>query len=199
MRAKPACLLTLALTLFAQEPIVRFGTTVVIPDGIRGQIYFLKPDITELPNLRKLKSVGVIYTTTINVPPQNFDQGFPGVTNRFEWFGIQYTGRFWVQYAGIHRFNLTSDDGSKLWIDGHLVIDNDGVHAPREYYGDIDLAVGLHRLELAYFQGPRFNVALVLKVAKPGGDWRIFNVDEFRPPAGIDLPAELPETGKKRK
>lgn len=181
-RGLPAWLL--ALTLYAQDPPIRFGTTVVIPDGLRGQIYHLKHETNELPNLRKLKSVGTIYTTSINVPPQPFNQGFPGVTNRFEWFAIDYTGRFWVQHAGIHRFNLTSDDGSKLWIDGRLVIDNDGIHAPREIYGDIDLDAGTHRLELAYFQGPRFSVALVLKVAPPGEPWRVFNVDDFRPPPG---------------
>ena len=79
------------------------------------------------------------------------------------------------------------------------MIDNDGIHAPREYYGDIDLAAGPHRLELAYFQGPRQSVALVLKVAKPGEDWRIFHVDQFKPPPGADIPPEAPADPVKKR
>src|SRR5947209_1073214 len=113
-----ACCLSAAAQ--EQEPVARFGTTVVIPDGLRGEIYYLKRNTERLPNFRKLKPVGTVYTTTLNVPPQSFDQGFPGVSKRFEWFAIDYTGKFWVQYAGIHRFLLLSDDGSKLFIDGKL-------------------------------------------------------------------------------
>jgi len=203
MRGKASALGFALLAIgLAQEPdpIARFGATVLIPDGLRGQIYFLRFDTPQLPNLRQMISVGTVYATSLNVPTQNFNRGFPGVTDRFEWFAIDYTGRFWAQYAGIYRFNLLSDDGSRLWIDGKLVVDNDGLHGPREYYGDIDLASGPHRLELAYFQGPRESVALVLKVAKPGEDWRIFHVDEFKPPPGVEIPPGLPpvDPGKKR-
>src|SRR4051794_11102932 len=105
-------LVALLLPGFAQDDMARFGTTVAIPDGLRGQIYFLKHEVMELPNFRKLKPVGSIYATSLNVPPQSFDRGFPGVTDRFEWFAIDYTGRFWIQHPGVHRFLLLSDDGS---------------------------------------------------------------------------------------
>src|SRR3979490_2282927 len=98
----------IACSLYAQEPLARFGTTVVIPDGLRGQIYHLKRDTGQLPNFRKLKPVGAIYTTSLNVQPQPFDQGFPGVSKRFEWFAIDYTGRGWIQTPGTSRFPLTS-------------------------------------------------------------------------------------------
>jgi hypothetical protein len=35
---------------------------------------------------------------------------------------------------------------------------------------------------VSYFQGPRFQVALVLKVAAPGEELRIFSTDELKPP-----------------
>jgi len=191
----------LGIALHAQEPepMTRFGTTVVMPDGLRGQIYFLKFESNELPNLKKMKPVGTIYTTSLNIPPQNFDQGFPGVTKRFEWFAIEYSGKFWVQFPGIYRFSLLSDDGSKLWIDGKLVIDNDGIHAPREVFGERDLAAGIHRIEVGYFQGPRMSLALVLKVALPGDNWRIFNVDQFKPPPDAEIPPETPLENPKKK
>ena len=44
------------------------------------------------------------------------------------------------------------------------------------------LESGVHRIRVSYFQGPREQVALVLKVAPPGEEFRIFSTDEFRPP-----------------
>jgi hypothetical protein len=35
---------------------------------------------------------------------------------------------------------------------------------------------------VSYFQGPRFEVALVLQVAPPGEEFRLFSTDEFKPP-----------------
>ena len=43
---------------------------------------------SHLPKFEKMKPVGTIYTSSLNLPPQDFRQGFPGVTSRFEWFAI---------------------------------------------------------------------------------------------------------------
>jgi PA14 domain len=99
------------------EPVATFGTTVVIPSGLRGLVYHIRRDSDRLPNLAKLKPAGTIYTSSLNIPPQSFKTGFPGVTKRFEWFAIAYTGKFWIQKPGVYRFALISDDGSRLEID----------------------------------------------------------------------------------
>jgi hypothetical protein len=55
------------------------------------------------------------------------------------------------------------------------------------------LARGVHRIRVAYFQGPRFEVALILKIARPGEILRVFNTDDFKPPADAAIdpqPAE---------
>ncbi len=44
------------------------------------------------------------------------------------------------------------------------------------------LSRGVHTMRVAYYQGPRFVVALVLAVGAPGAAWRIFNMDDFLPP-----------------
>ena len=49
-------------------------------------------------------------------------------------------------------FNLSSDDGSKLWLNNKLIIDNDGLHGMTEKSGTVALAAGYHQLRLAYFQ-----------------------------------------------
>jgi hypothetical protein len=168
------------------NPTARFGTTVVKSFGLRGDIYDIPAGTKKLPSFRKLTPIGAIYTTVLNVPPTEFTSGFPGVTGRFEWFAINYTGRFWIEHPGAYRFSLMSDDGAKLYIDNHVVINNDGVHPPLTREGKLNLTSGVHRIRIAYFQGPRTQVALTLSVAESGGDWRIFDMDEFGPPAGTD-------------
>jgi hypothetical protein len=166
-----------------QPPAVKFGTTVVINSGLRGRVYHIHRTTEKLPKFSKMKPVGTIYTTVLNVPPQAFSLGFPGVTKKFEWFAIDYTGRFWIEKPGVYTFVLTSDDGANLYIDGELTVDNDGIHPPKDETGTVVLSQGIHSIRLSYFQGPRFHVALVLRVAGPGERLRIFNMDEFKPPA----------------
>jgi hypothetical protein len=178
-----AVFLAAACVTFAQESTVTFGMTVVIPAALEGRIYNIRKDTDKLPNFRKMKPVGTIYTTTLNVPPQDFRTGFPGVTKRIEWFAIDYTGNFWAEKPGYYDFSLLADDGANLYIDKELVVENDGTHGPIERTGSIQLKKGKHDIRVSYFQGPRYYVALVLKVALPGEELRIFNTDELKPPA----------------
>lgn len=164
-------------------PITTFGVTVVDSVGLQGNIYLLRPNTDALPKFERLKPVGAIYTSSLNIPPRSFLEGFPGVTDRYEWFAIDYHGTFWIEQPGKYRFLLASDDGSKLYIDNKVVIDNDGIHAVQTETGMINLKAGSHRIRVSYFQGPRAGVALVLGVAAPGElRWRIFNTKEFLPP-----------------
>ncbi|HTS25469.1 MAG TPA: PA14 domain-containing protein [Bryobacteraceae bacterium] len=165
------------------EPIYTFGTTVADNSGFRGEIYHIAPGRSKLPDFSKLNPVGVIYTPYLCVPPRAFDQGFPGVTDRFEWFAIDYSGRFWISEPGAYRFSLASDDGSILYIDGKRIIHNDGTHPVIEKRGSVKLKAGAHRIRVSYFQGPRYHVALVLQVAGPGaGELRVFHTGDFKPP-----------------
>ena len=180
------CLVALGAFALAQEPVPKFGTTVVIPGGLRALIYHIPHNTRRLPDFYRLKPVGWIYTSSLNVPPPNFKEGFRGVTDRFEWFALDYSGRFWIDKPGLYTWDMISDDGARLYLDDQLIIDNDGVHEPEERMGSLRLAAGVHRIRVSYFQGPRFQVALVLKVAPPGEPLRIFSTDEFKPPPHPD-------------
>lgn len=169
-----------------KEPMITFGTTVVRSSGFRGDIYFLKEGTQKLPKFEKLEALGHIYTNRLFILPREFQEGFPGVTNRFEWFAIDYNCRFWIEKPGVYRFGLASDDGSKLYIDGRTVINLDGVHGPEGQQRSVKLTGGIHQMRVSYFQGPRFHVALILEVAPPGEDFRAFNTDRFIPPSNPD-------------
>jgi hypothetical protein len=181
-----------------QEPVYVFGTTVVIPSGLKGVIYYISHSAKNLTELEKDKPRGTIYTSSLNVPPQDYKLGFPGIAKRLEWFAIDYTGRFWIGKPGDYRWELTSDDGSMLYVDGNLVIDNGGLHVPVTLTGTTHLAGGIHSIRVPYFQGIKFRVALVLKIAPPGEDFRVFSTEEFKPPADPDTWA-FPETPATKK
>ncbi len=129
----------------------------------------------------------------MNIPRQDFRAGFPGVTTKAEWFAIDYTGKFWIERPGKYKFLLSSDDGSKLYIDDQVVIDNDGLHATITKDGDVELTGGVHRIRVSYYQGPGFSVALVLEVEAPFMPRRIFSTDDYKPPSTLEtLPSPIP-------
>jgi hypothetical protein len=77
------------------QAIPSFGTTVVSPFGLRGEVYLLRKNTARLPDFLKLEPVGSIYTSVLNVPPRNaFTIGYPGVQDRYEWFAINYNASF---------------------------------------------------------------------------------------------------------
>jgi hypothetical protein len=166
----------------AETEVPVFGINVYL-SGLTGQIYTIRENSKKLPDFTKMKPIGTIYTYSLAIPPRDFMEGFPGLTNRLEWFAIDYTGRFWIEAEGKFKFILTSDDGSRLYIDGKKLIDNDGLHVPVAVEGTVNLKSGLHDIRVSYFQGPRFHVALMLEVAGPDGQQRTFNTQDFKPPS----------------
>ena len=49
-------------------------------------------------------------------------------------------------------FYTYSDDGSVLFIDDKLVVDNEGSHSARREDGSIALEEGYHKFRLVYFE-----------------------------------------------
>lgn len=67
-------------------------------------------------------------------------------------FAFRYKGYLTIDHEGEYKFYTSSDDGSKLYIDGQLLVDNDGQHSVRERQGEIQLTPGLHAIEVVFFQ-----------------------------------------------
>ena len=169
------------------EPVYKFystvfGTGVVKAGGLTGLVYTIKPGTDRLPAFDHMRPVSKVWTTTLDIPLQTFDKGFPGVPDRFEWFAIDYTGRIWITKAGRYKFVLESDDGSALFVDNRLVIDNDGIHPVQRKKGSVHMKPGVHEIRVAYFQGPRFHLALRLEIGAPGQGMRVFSTADFSPP-----------------
>jgi len=67
-------------------------------------------------------------------------------------FAIVFKGLIKIPERAVYRFYTYSDDGSKLSIDGKIVVDNDGSHSAQRKEGKIALEPGLHEIELVYFE-----------------------------------------------
>lgn len=68
-----------------------------------------------------------------------------------EHVGLEMEGWIEVDASDIVQFNLMSDDGSRLYVDGKLVVDNDGLHGPEEKSGFAPLAKGWHKVRVLWF------------------------------------------------
>ncbi|MCZ4245693.1 family 20 glycosylhydrolase [Pedobacter punctiformis] len=68
-------------------------------------------------------------------------------------FGTKHTGYFYAPQDGIYTFYLKADDGSNLYMDQKLLIDNDGLHSAIEKSAQIALGKGYHPFELLFIEG----------------------------------------------
>jgi hypothetical protein len=162
-----------------------FGSVTPRENTFCGDVYELPVGATSLSDLRDLDPVGSIYTNTLDVPNQIITRmdGIPGITHTSVWFGVDYYAKFYVTKPGEYLFELQSDDGSHLEIDNRLLIDLDGLHEVAKQTATTTLSEGWHSIHVPYFQGPPYELALVLRIQPPGESMRPFNLNEFMPPA----------------
>ena len=69
------------------------------------------------------------------------------------WFIVKCTGYVVITTDDYHSFNTVSDDGSNLYVDGVLVVNNDGLHGAQSVTGERHLQDVVHSFELDFFQG----------------------------------------------
>jgi hypothetical protein len=169
-----------------KDPIHDFGSPNCFAGMIEGAVYDIPggtPSLeTILPALERTQPAGTVCTFSLNVPVRSWLEGIPGVTNRLEWFAIDYHVDFWVEAPGKYWFSLDSDDGSLLYVDGRRIVNNDGVHMVQSAEGHAELTKGMHSMRVPYYQGPRDAVALVLKVQPPHGKEKPFDIRDYRMP-----------------
>ena len=68
-------------------------------------------------------------------------------------YGLVLKGKLSISQGGQYRFHLSSDDGSRLLINGVEVANNDGTHgAVTVASNNLELATGSHEIRIEYFQ-----------------------------------------------
>ena len=164
-----------------------FSTDVMPGYGLIGQVYVPGGKIEWMPDFGALTPIYTFITTNLDVPIREYTKGFPTPEKQtvVENFAVRFRGQLAVDTPGKYVFWLLSDDGSKLYINSTLVINNDGVHGITRRKGrkdlskntqvsweidghfielgkrgSIELTAGTHPFEIQYFQGPRYEIAL---------------------------------------
>jgi hypothetical protein len=142
--------------------------------GIVANLYELPVDTAMLPDFSALSSLRTVCLSQLNIKDRQFSEGFPGVEGLFEWFALDMQFKVNAPKAGIYEFSLAADDGAILWIDGAEIINNDGLHEVTTKTAKIYLTAGLHTFRVAYYQGPRWRIALELFWKVPGSTNRSY-------------------------
>ena len=120
------------------------------------------------------------FTTDIGTLDFNDSAGpfWPG--GPVDYFAVRVTGLLRVPADGSYTLITTSDDGSALYLDDALVVNNDGLHGPSLAAATINLTRGSHRFEGRMFEnggGAVFTVSW----SGPGIARRVLTRSDFSP------------------
>ena len=150
---------------------VACGSNPLVPDpqssipGLRAEFRLTPGDISDIPDFSALEPLAVAVASTVAYA----DGSWPAaVEQRGDHFACRITGFVFAPVSGNYTFYVTSDDGSRLVVDGTRVVYSPGSHGALEKHGTIMLEAGWHPLELAYYEN---SVSAVLSMAWkcPGG------------------------------
>ncbi|MEO7719181.1 MAG: PA14 domain-containing protein [Capsulimonas sp.] len=77
----------------------------------------------------------------------------PGTGVNSSYFSTKWTGYLTPPFTDSYQIHVTSDDGARLYVNGQLLVDNWGPHAPQDNFGVISLLAGQkYAIELQYRQ-----------------------------------------------
>lgn len=130
--------------------------------GVSARLYETGP-LTRLPDFSTLPLSSVLEVGTLDLP---FSTGPLGPFGLREGYAASFYACLKIPAAGTYTFHLTSDDGSRLWLGGVPLIDNDGVHTPVERSASAILQAGWYSLRVEYFQASG-SAMLRLEVSGP--------------------------------
>jgi hypothetical protein len=141
---KLTAILVLALTLTACAAAEK-----TLQPGLTGRYYQMTNELQDFPAIPAGKKPDVE-----RVDKQiNFAatlEAFPG-TKLVDNFYVVWTGKIRIPADGAYTFFLESDDGSRLFIDGAQVVDNNGPHEMQETPGKVELKAGDHAIKVEFF------------------------------------------------
>lgn len=92
-------------------------------------------------------------TRTDAVVDFTWGQGSPHASLPIDNFSVRWTGRVQPQFSETYTFYTLNDDGTRLWVNGVLVINDWTGHGATEFSGNITLTAGQqYDIVLEYFE-----------------------------------------------
>lgn len=109
--------------------------------------------------------------TTTEFDPSTFSTG--------ERYALKFEADVLIETAGFYTFNTSSDDGSQLFLNGNLIVDNDGLQATTTVTSAVQsLDAGLQRVEIIYFENTG-NQTLNAQISGPDTGNAFTDLDSF--------------------
>ena len=105
-------------------------------------------ELSKIPQFNTLKKGSSWISPEFNI---SRDQINKLIEKGNESFALQFSGFIQIDNPGKYTFSTQSDDGSKLFVDGKVVVDNDGNHGVMEETGSIELTAGRHPIRVEYY------------------------------------------------
>lgn len=175
--------LMLALVLAAQEPqeVPKDSDVQVVDNlkpGLIGRYFNMGKELKEFPKELGPGQTAQVKRVDLQVNFEMKDGWGFGDLQWKEFFAAVWTGSLRVPAAGKYTFYLKSDDGSRLFLDGKEVINNDGTHRMDEDSKTVDLAAGDHELKIEYFQN-KDKAGCVLSWKYEGVDKQVIPASAF--------------------
>jgi hypothetical protein len=117
--------------------------------GLIGEYYEIGEELNDFPNIKGMTPSLRRIDADVNIQQTNGQFNKSGLILQFY---VRWTGVIRVPKDGRYMFYTESDDGSRLSIDGKLVVDNGGLHPPEEKNGEAELKAGPHEIRIDFFQ-----------------------------------------------
>eukprot|EP00971_Amphidinium_carterae_P037781 742974-Amphidinium_carterae.1 len=128
----------------------QLDTGIPSSTGLHAQFYTASSIGGSMPDTIGVDPFLVRTDQLVNYP--SIWSAWTGLSNVRDDFAARWTGGLTIRQAGTYTFATNSDDGSWVYIDGDLVVDNGGRHAMRVAEGSVDLGIGVHQLRLEFFE-----------------------------------------------
>lgn len=112
-----------------------------------------------------------------------------------DYFNFEFTGYLYINSGGNYSFQTISDDGSRLWINGQLLVENDGTHGNRTRTSpEVSLSSGAQEIQVRYFEytGGQ-SLTVQYKGPDTGGSW--VNIPNSALKSGSSMPVPNGATG----
>lgn len=159
---------------------------------------FVTQHFASLPMLQALISSSTVLTTAAAKSPFSYTSGadWPALVDQHypftglgvgQHYFVVYTGNFYASTTGDYMFQTDSDDGSAVFIDGSLVVNNNRIQvqwtlavlfllwfkvyssqSETTVSSSVHLSTGWHPLTIAYYQSGGYAIFSV-SVQPPGG------------------------------
>ncbi len=169
------------------------GNDTVYGDTPGGDWYYEYYDLDPTGNPQNLGQAGFVGggSDFIGIPTEvgYSDSITPADYDTQDDYALKFTSTLVIDTAGDYTFSTTSDDGSKIFIDGVEVVNNDGVHGLVTVTGDpVTLTAGEHVIEIIYFENNGGN-AMTATISGPdtgGTATSLAGYDGLQTPTGAD-------------